>query len=71
MSSADAGERVQPDAARQPQGREHDHGVLGILDLGAIANEVRRAHDAERARQAVPTTKHDERADAGEMIASR
>ena len=45
------------------QRRQHDAGVLRIVDLGAVAHESRGADDAERAGEARADDDHDERAD--------
>ena len=62
---AEEREPVQADAGRQAdrQRAQHDDGVFGVVDLRSVANQVGRADDAERARQAGADDQHDERAD--------
>ncbi len=45
------------------QRRQHDSGILGIVDLGAVAHEAGRTHDAEGAGQAGAHHDHDQRTD--------
>ena len=58
----------RPNAGRESDGEggQHHDRVLRVLDLGAIANQVRSAGDAERARQAGADDEHDQRADDGQ-----
>ncbi len=64
----DRGDPVDPDPRGQPdrEARQHHARVLGIVDLRAVADEARGAHDTERARQARAHDQHHERADQGE-----
>ena len=61
-------EQPQPDAGGQAdrQRRQHDAGILGVVDLGAVAHQPRGADDAERAREAGADDQHHDRADDGE-----
>ena len=65
---AEEREPVQPDARGQAdrERAQHDHRVLRIVDLRAIANQVGGADDAKGARQAGADDEHDQRADDGE-----
>ena len=62
--------RQQPDAdaGRQAdrQRRQHDAGILRIVDLRAVAHQPGGADDAERARQAGADHQHHDGADDGE-----
>ena len=62
--------REQPhaDAGRQAdrQRRQHDAGILGIVDLRPVAHQPRGADDAERAREAGADDQHHDGADDGE-----
>ena len=58
--------RPTPEARPTASVHEHHHRVLRVVDLRAIANQVRGADDAERARQAGADDQHDHRADDGE-----
>ena len=51
--------RPQPDGQR----RQHDAGILRVLDLCAVAHESCSPDNAERAGQARADDDHDERAD--------
>ena len=65
---ADGGDPEQTHAGRESDGErgQHHDRVLRVLDLRAIANQVRGAGDAERARQALADDQHDQRADNGQ-----
>ena len=66
MNAAEnAAMRVEADAGGQADGQrgEHDAGVLGILDLRAVANQAGRADHAERARQVGADHHHHDGAD--------
>ena len=58
-------QRIEPDARGEPDGKrsQHHDRVLGIVDLGAVADQVRGADDAEGARQAGADNEHDDGAD--------
>jgi hypothetical protein len=43
-----------PDAQTNCEGRQHDAGILGVIDFRAIADEPSRSDNAEGARQARP-----------------
>jgi hypothetical protein len=65
---ADRGEAVQanPRGEARRQGAQHHDGVLRVVDLRPIANQVGGADDAERASQAGADHQHDQRANHGE-----
>ena len=64
---ADNRQPVEPDARAEAdrQRAQHHHGVLRVLDLRPIADQVRRADDAKGSGQAGADDQHDERADDG------
>ena len=64
-TAENAAMHVQADAAGQAdrQRRQHDAGVLGVLDLGAVAHQPGGADHAEGARQVGADDQHHDRAD--------
>ena len=58
--------RPTPTRQADRQRAQHHHGVLRILDLRSVANQVGGADDAEGARQAGADDQHDQRADDGQ-----
>ena len=55
--------RPTPEASPTASAHNITHGVLGILDLRPVANQVGGADDAEGARQAGADDQHDDGAD--------